>query len=307
LSQALKEQKKVVAEVELWPIGRVLPNPLNPRGRLEAVALGELVASIEAQGILTPLLAVRRGDNAVIVSGHRRRAASERVGLRELPLIFCKLTEQQQLETMLSENIQREDLTPLEEARAYLHALDGCPSKAELARRLGVEVHRLEVHLALLRFDTETQNVFDRRELPISYARALIRVKDPDERRRLVSRAMQGKTPLHVLERVARSQAALVVASPGASSSSAAGQTRAPRDQADAPALKTLEVTRSEADKMLAKGGGPVSFELLRRALKTSCPGCPEASHPELCRACPLPAYVAGVVMLSEREAQAAT
>lgn len=297
MSQAL--QTPVVAQVEVWPLERVLPNPLNPRERVDAVGLAELVASVAAKGIVTPLLVMRRGDVVQVVSGHRRRAAAERARLRELPVIVVALTEQEQLELMIVENLQREDLTPLEEARAYQRALDGCPSKAELARRLGVELSRIEVRLALLRMDDATAKIFDRGEIPISFARALVKVSDPAERRRLVSLALQGRLNLRTLETALRTRAGSGAGrTAGASAGVHARAGGAVSEPLDAP---PSELTRSEADELLKAGGGPVSFELLRRALKMSCPGCDEEKHADLCRACPLPSFIGEVVRRAGR------
>src|SRR5439155_12028483 len=107
-----------------WPTSRLRPHPLNPRGELNPADVAELCASIVAHaaqgGILQPLLVTPDGT---VVAGHRRLAAARRLGLMDLPVIVRSLTPIEELEIQLVENLQRSDLTPLEEARAYHHLL----------------------------------------------------------------------------------------------------------------------------------------------------------------------------------------
>src|SRR6266542_1869228 len=108
-----------------WPTTSLRPNPLNPRRRLDTADIDQLAASIVAHaahgGILQPLLITPDGT---VVAGHRRLAAARRVGLADVPVIVRALSAIAQIEIQLTENLQRSDLSPIEEARAYSHLLD---------------------------------------------------------------------------------------------------------------------------------------------------------------------------------------
>src|SRR5215468_12677192 len=112
------------------PIDSLSPNLLNPRGDVDSSGLGELAASIGAQGVLQPLLVTPGG---VVVAGHRRLAAARLAGLQEVPVVIRDLDPVQQQEIMLVENLQRRDLSAVEEARAYQRLLDAGHTLAQLA------------------------------------------------------------------------------------------------------------------------------------------------------------------------------
>src|SRR5437870_12351662 len=107
-------------EATHWPAAKLRPSPLNPRGELDPTGIDELAASIVAHadqgGILQPLLVTPDGT---VVAGHRRLAAARRVGLAEVPVLVRALTPAHQLELLLVENLQRQELSPLAEARGY--------------------------------------------------------------------------------------------------------------------------------------------------------------------------------------------
>ena len=281
----------MLAEVEkpvvVWPVRLILPNPLNPRGEILPESLDELAASIRVKGILTPLLITPWRDAAHVVSGHRRRAAAIMAGLTELPVIVHRFTEQEQIEIMLVENLQREDLTPVEEARGYARALEGARTVAELSRRLGVHKGRINERLTLLRLAPGVQKMIERRELRLSLVPALLTVEDPDDQQRLAALAVRrGLTPEQLAVHITHEAEEIG----GEGLRAADDETVA----AAAPAGRAAQprgLTRSEAAAMI-EGEGSVSFSELRRALERACE-CDEASHPEVCRACPLPQFVA--------------
>jgi ParB/RepB/Spo0J family partition protein len=127
------------AEPVRWPIARLRPHPLNPRGELNAADVDDLVASIlahtEQGGILQPLLVTPDGT---VVAGHRRLAAARRAGLVDVPVVVRELTPTEQLELQLVENLQRADLSPIQEGRAYQHLVETGATLASIARAVGV-------------------------------------------------------------------------------------------------------------------------------------------------------------------------
>src|SRR5438132_10566410 len=130
-----------IPSTETRPIDCLRPNPLNPRGELHPAGLQELADSIRAQGVLQPLLVTPAG---VVVAGHRRLAAARLAGLSDVPVVARDLDRVQQQEIMLVENLQRQDLSPVEEARAYRRLLDAGHTIAQLARRTGVPSARIK-------------------------------------------------------------------------------------------------------------------------------------------------------------------
>jgi ParB family chromosome partitioning protein len=160
---------------ETWPIDTLRPNPLNPRVEIQPSGLSELASSIAEQGILQPLLITPDGD---VVAGHRRLAAARIAGLHEIPVLVHDLDSQRQQEIMLVENLQRQDLSVVEEARAYRRLIDAVSTTADVARHVGVNAARVKARLALLELDEQVQWMFHRGDLPITLAAVLLRVPD---------------------------------------------------------------------------------------------------------------------------------
>ncbi|MBV9326513.1 MAG: ParB/RepB/Spo0J family partition protein [Chloroflexi bacterium] len=168
ISQAPSVATRLVASLR--------PNPLNPRGDVDASGLDELAESISTQGVLQPLLVTPDG---VVVAGHRRLAAARMACLEEVPVVVRDLDPVQQQEIMLVENLQRQELSPVEEARAYRRLLEGGHTLAQLARRIGAPAARINARLVLLKLDDQVQWMFHRGDLPLTLAPVLAKLADP--------------------------------------------------------------------------------------------------------------------------------
>ncbi|MFW5745147.1 MAG: ParB/RepB/Spo0J family partition protein, partial [Spirochaetota bacterium] len=119
------DQLQQMTSIVMVGIDDISPNPDQPRKRFSEASLAELADSIRERGIIQPILAEDTGDGTyVIVAGERRYRAAKLAGLTEVPVIAQELTEEEMLEVALVENIQREDLNPIDEARALQSALD---------------------------------------------------------------------------------------------------------------------------------------------------------------------------------------
>lgn len=303
-----------VEQIELWPLTHVLPNPLNPRGELVPESLDELAASIVEHGILTPLLAVPAGDFVYLVAGHRRRAAAEMSGLRELPVILHRFTPLEQLEIMLVENLQRADLSPLQEARGFQSLAREGLNQTEIARRLSITRRRVGRGLDLLKLDETVARSFDCGDLPHHLIPEFARLPTVGEQRRYATLAMQRQLkPEELAEHMRqqrRAEAHVAVAAgpttqpdagtdteetlePDAGASAGVLCTPAARAAARVPRLEAH--TRSEAAALLSDDS-TTSFAVLRRALKYACQGCDEERFPAICRACPMPQFIAAIV-----------
>jgi len=313
-----------VEQIELWPIERVLPNPLNPRGDLIPESLDDLAASIVEHGILTPLLAVPAGDFVHLVAGHRRRVAAEMSGLRELPVIIHRFTLVEQLEIMLVENLQRRDLSPLQEGRGFLSLTREGLSQNEIARRLSITPRRVQLGLDLLKLDESVARSFDSGDLPQLLITEFARLPSPGEQRRYASLALQRRLKSRELAEYMRqlrraeahvTMAARPSADASGEASAIASDATTPERAAETssageatstagvrePAARTARVerpeahTRSEATALLS-GDFIVSSADLRRSLRFACQGCDEERFPAICRACPMPQYIASIV-----------
>lgn len=178
------------------PIDQIRPNPDQPRKTFAPEALEELARSIEERGIIQPLLAEQQPDGTyVIIAGERRYRAAGIAGLTVVPVLPGVFSEDEKLEIALIENIQRQDLTPIEEARAYreLMARSGL-NQEELAHRIGKSRPAIANSLRLLRLPEEIQELANRGELSAGHARTLLGLEDnsliPDVTRVLTEDAL---------------------------------------------------------------------------------------------------------------------
>ncbi|MEW6171869.1 MAG: ParB/RepB/Spo0J family partition protein [Bacillota bacterium] len=155
-------------------VSKISTNPSNPRKNFDPEALGELAQSIRGVGILQPLVLVPNGEGLRIVAGERRWRAAQLAGLESVPAIVKDLTPKQEAELMLTENLQRKDLDPIEEAQAYRVLLDehGYTQEA-LAEKLGVSQPHIANRLRLLELPEQVRDDISRGMLSPSHGRAL--------------------------------------------------------------------------------------------------------------------------------------
>jgi ParB family chromosome partitioning protein len=180
---ATVEQGDVLQEVE---IDLLEPNPDQPRTVFRDAKLDELAASIAANGIVQPLLVRRMGDRYQIIAGERRWRAAQRAGLATVPVVIRDIPDERVLELSLIENIQREELNPIEEAHAYRRLIDGLGvTQEEVARRVGRERSSVTNYLRLLKLPEEIQQWVEEDRLSMGHARALLSLETAEEQRAL--------------------------------------------------------------------------------------------------------------------------
>jgi ParB family transcriptional regulator, chromosome partitioning protein len=156
------------------PLARIAPNPYQPRTAVDEQALAELAASIAEHGVLQPILVTETIDGYRLVAGERRVRASRIAGLERIPAVVRELADHDQLELALVENIQREDLDPLEEARAYRQLIDEFGfTQEKLAKRMGKARPTIANSLRLLELDPEVQEALAGALISEGHARAL--------------------------------------------------------------------------------------------------------------------------------------
>jgi ParB family chromosome partitioning protein len=199
LSLLSAEMSSKTLGVRHIPLDRIVPNPDQPRTRFEQSALDELTASVREHGILQPVL-VRPLDGSnryQLVAGERRWRAATAAGLGTIPALIEELDDDTALEIAIIENLQREDLSPLEEAVMYDRMVkEHGYSIRRLAQKLGKDKGYLENRLRLADAPPEIQALVSVRKDTISHAYELLKVEDPRKRRRLAEQVAQGELTL---------------------------------------------------------------------------------------------------------------
>ncbi|MGP1283019.1 MAG: ParB/RepB/Spo0J family partition protein [Parasphingopyxis sp.] len=174
--------------VQMAPVGKIAPHPDQPRRHFDEEALGELARSIEARGMIQPIVVRPHGAGFQIVAGERRWRAAQRAHLHQVPVIVRDFDDAETLEIALVENIQREDLNAIEEAEAYKRLIDDFGhSQAALARL----VHKSRSHVAnllrLLDLPDAVRAMVVSGELDMGHARAIISAPDAEALARLIA------------------------------------------------------------------------------------------------------------------------
>lgn len=174
------------------PVDRITASPDQPRREFDEAAIAELADSIRRKGVLQPIIVAPAGDGYVIVAGERRWRAARLAGIASIPAVVRDVTEQERLEIALIENLQREDLDPVEEARAYRHLMEvGHASQEEVANLVGKDRSTVANSLRLLKLPTEALEALSRRELSPGHARAALSVVNPADQKALLERVLR--------------------------------------------------------------------------------------------------------------------
>ncbi len=191
------------------PLDAISPNPQQPRRAMSPEALQGLAASIREVGVLQPIV-VRRGEEAgsfVLVAGERRWRASKLAGLKEIPALVREGDDVSGLAEALVENLQREDLSPLEEAAAYRQLLEDFGlTHEEVGARVGRSRPTITNTLRLLQLPSSLQGLLARGELTAGHCRALVALDDPAYAEQLGRRAAEEGWPVRRLEEAVRAR-----------------------------------------------------------------------------------------------------
>ena len=196
------------APVETVPIERLRPSPVQPRRRFAEAELAALAASVAAKGVLQPLLVRPAGDQLEIVAGERRWRAAQRAGLHQLPVVIRELGDGEALEIALVENLQRADLSPLEEAEALRRLVADFGYRQEtLAEALGRSRSHVANTLRLLGLPEAVRAMVEDGSLSAGHARALLGASDPQRvALQVVARGLNVRQTEALVRREARGQ-----------------------------------------------------------------------------------------------------
>jgi ParB family chromosome partitioning protein len=185
------------------PVELIDPNPLQSRRVFHAERLQELAQSIMANGVIQPLVVRPRGDRYQLVAGERRWRASKIAGLARVPVVVQDLSDDQLLEVTLIENIQREDLTPLEVAHAFERLVkDLGLSHEEIAKRTGKDRSTITNTLRLLRLPADVQQLVAEHRLSMGHARAILALPTPELQRQVAEKASSQGLSVRQVERL---------------------------------------------------------------------------------------------------------
>jgi ParB family transcriptional regulator, chromosome partitioning protein len=181
------------------------PSSLQPRSVFDDVKLNELAASISANGVVQPLLVRRRGERYELIAGERRWRAAQLAGLTKVPAVIRNVSDDKVLELALIENIQREDLNPIEEARAYKKLIDTVGLTQEVvAERVGRDRSYVTNYLRLLRLPEDLQELLQAGRLSTGHARAILGTDQIDLQRRLARKVLEQDLSVRATERLVR-------------------------------------------------------------------------------------------------------
>lgn len=187
----------------LVPITQIEPNPLQPRTVFDPARLQELANSIQANGIIQPLLLRRKGQQYELVAGERRLRAAKIAGLTEVPAIIQDYTDERLLEVALVENIQREDLNPIETAQALERLTREMGlSHEEIAVRTGKDRTTITNMIRLLRLPSNVQLLLAERRLSMGHARAILGLPTPELQMQLAEKAAAQGFSVRQVERL---------------------------------------------------------------------------------------------------------
>jgi ParB family chromosome partitioning protein len=229
------------------PVVALEPNPHQPRTILDPARLSELAASIKESGIVQPILVRPRGDRYQIVAGERRWRAAQAAGLTTVPVVIRDIPDGRLLEVALVENIQRQELTPLEEAAAFQRMQEELHlTQEEVAQKVGRERSTVANTLRLLRLPTPVKGLLAEGRLDAGHARAILALDRADDQEALAREA--ARKGLSVRE-VERRVALLRAPQPKAEPKRVDANTRAAEEQ-----LKAALGTRTDI-KRQGKGG----------------------------------------------------
>ena len=201
-----KSEKNVNESGEqLVPINQVEPNREQPRKEFDEDALLELADSIKQYGILQPLIVQKRKDYYEIIAGERRWRAAKKAGLKEVPVIIREYTDQQVVEISLIENIQRENLNPIEEAMAFKKLLEEFNLKQdEVAERVSKSRTAVTNSMRLLKLSEKVQQMIVDEMITTGHARALLALDDEEQQYMLANKIFDEKLSVRETEKLVK-------------------------------------------------------------------------------------------------------
>lgn len=178
ISENLKEAESQGSKA--IPMALIAANPFQPRRNFDALELEQLSASIQENGVLQPILVREKDCGYQIIAGERRWRASSMAGLKDIPAMIVKVDDKKMLEIAIVENVQRQNLNPIEEANAYKNMLDELGYKQEeVAKKMGKSREYVSNMIRLLKLPEDVQRLVSEGKISMGHARAIVNTEDP--------------------------------------------------------------------------------------------------------------------------------
>ena len=248
LDSLIPEGKTIIKEKEekkgeqIVKISKVEPNREQPRKTFAEKELQELADSIKQFGVLQPLLVKKNGEYYEIIAGERRWRAAKLAGLKEVPVIIREYTEKEIVEIALIENIQRENLNPIEEALAYSRLMTEFNMKQdELAERVSKNRSTISNAMRLLKLDQRIQEMLIEGKISAGHARALIDIEDVETQYAIAIRIYEEQLNVRDVEQIAR-------------------QLKKPKKVVDKPVIENAFIYKDLEEKMISIMGTKVNI-----------------------------------------------
>lgn len=206
IDSALEEiQKKESGNSLTIKVDEIRPNPYQPRKTFDKEALKELAESIKEHGVFTPILVKKSIQGYELIAGERRLRASKLAGKKDIPAIIVDFDDKQMMEISLLENIQREDLSSIEEAKAYEQLIKRLNyTQDECAKRVGKSRTHITNTLRLLKLPLKVQEMLSSGKLSMGHARALLAIEDEEKMLELANRCTNENLTVRDIEKLAR-------------------------------------------------------------------------------------------------------
>jgi ParB family chromosome partitioning protein len=193
--------------VQKVPLDKIIPSPYQPRTEFRDEMLQELEASIKEKGIIQPLIVRKSGDKLELIAGERRWRASQRAGLTEAPVIIREASDLDVLEVALIENLQRQDLNPIEEARAFSRlAKDFSLKQEEIAQKVGKSRASVANTMRLLELHPQIQTWVVQERVSVGHAKVLLSIKSADEQLTIAEEVLRRGLTVRGIEQLIASQ-----------------------------------------------------------------------------------------------------
>ncbi len=187
------------------PMQRIRVNPLQPRTEMDPARLDELAESIRERGVMQPILVRRAGDYFELVAGERRFQASRKLGLMEIPAVVREIADEEMLELALIENLQREDLNPVDEASGYRRLIEMLGiTQEEAARRVGRDRTTVANSLRLLQLPAQVLQLLASGKVSAGHGRALLTLTSPEEMVRVATQIADKRLTVRAIEELGR-------------------------------------------------------------------------------------------------------
>ncbi|MBN2899615.1 MAG: ParB/RepB/Spo0J family partition protein [Clostridia bacterium] len=215
IESVLSDAPVAAEDVEIISIDQITPNRNQPRKYFDPEKLAALETSVKEHGVLQPILITKIADEYQIVAGERRWRAAKNIGLKQIPVVVKNLSEKEVAEIALIENLQREDLNPVEEGMAYQSLIKEYDFRQEdVAKLVGKSRSYVTNTMRLLKLDEDTLEALNKKEITGGHGRALLAVEDLIKRKALLVQVIDEELSVREVEKLVSKLSKIIVAKP---------------------------------------------------------------------------------------------